>query len=322
MDGHMEDTLQSLVTTALHLDMSTGAIDQDRHLDMSIGATDQGRRLDMSIGATDQGRRLDMSIGAIDQDHRAHKGLNVDEQHRLEAMRNRSERREQNSSSHPATSTTLPGGWESTLRPALVDYFGTNSQTTSDGTYKLCAIDNSLGGGPQSKIYTSSQDVATGQALYHMVKGDPKLRDVSIIIMGGALQRQSRSDGFSYGFSVHIRPVYGRISKRDPYKLLFNLKARARSDKKSYEVIEDDIIHAPDPSMGRDEQAHRMNVEPIRESPDMNMTGSTLAGLSSAIEAQSDATAPATATSSNNQGGSKVAADMESTNLHVPEGSK
>ncbi|CAG9995966.1 unnamed protein product [Clonostachys byssicola] len=320
MDGQMEDASQILVANALHPDTSIGATDQGRHLDMSTGATDQGRHLDMGatdqgrhldMGAIDQGPHLDMSTGAIDQDHPADMKINVDEQYHLEAMRNQPFQGQRDESE------TLP------LLRRRVPYSPEVGQTTSDGTYNPCPIDNSLGGGPQSNIYTTSRDEATGQALYHMVKDDPKLRDVSIIVMEGALQRDSRSEEFSNGFRVHIRPVYARISRRDPWKLLWDREGRARSGPNSYEIIEDDSPGEPDPSMGRDELAHRMNVEPQPGDldPDILMARPTPAGLSSATEAQSNATAPATITSSNNQGGSKVAADTESTNLHMPEGS-
>ncbi|KAK7209511.1 hypothetical protein V2G26_016689 [Clonostachys chloroleuca] len=63
MDGHMEDTMRSFVTTALHLGMSIGAIDQGRH--------------------------LGMNTGAIDQDHRTDMEIKVDEQQHLDAVRNR-----------------------------------------------------------------------------------------------------------------------------------------------------------------------------------------------------------------------------------------
>uniref|UniRef100_A0A8H7TV02 Uncharacterized protein n=1 Tax=Bionectria ochroleuca TaxID=29856 RepID=A0A8H7TV02_BIOOC len=87
MDGHMEDSMRSFVTTALHLGMSIGAIDQGRHLGMNTGAIDQDRRADMEITA--------------------------DEQQHLDAVRHRpfqGQRRGPSSSTHTAASTTPLGG--------------------------------------------------------------------------------------------------------------------------------------------------------------------------------------------------------------------
>lgn len=87
MDGHMEDSMRSFVTTALHLGMSIGAIDQGRHLGMNTGAIDQDRRADMEITA--------------------------DEQQHLDTVRHRpfqGQRREPSSSTHTAASTTPLGG--------------------------------------------------------------------------------------------------------------------------------------------------------------------------------------------------------------------
>ncbi|CAH0039527.1 unnamed protein product [Clonostachys solani] len=269
-----DNTLQSLDTTALHLDMSIGVTDQGRHLDMSIGATDQGRRLDMSVGATDQGRRLDMSIDVIDQGRRAHKGINVEEQHHLDAVRNlpfQGQRHE--SEALLLIRRQVPHSSEvSRSRP--VDRIGIYSQTTSDGTSNLYAINNSFGGGAQSNIY---------------------LRDVATI--GRALQKESKSGKVS----VRMMPVHDRQSKHDPKKLPWDSEAFAKHDRNSYEIIDDDTIIKPDPSMGRDELDRRFDLEPLeprQEGQDMNMTGSTPGGLTSITEAQGNTTGPGTIESS------------------------